>query len=105
MVSLLVKLKNSAKPMGSVSANLTMQMHMRSFTRLTNAFSKKSENHCNMVVPYAIWYNFIRIYKTLRVTPARESSIVDHPFSFEDLVESWPNGKPAGSVGTVLIRP
>jgi hypothetical protein len=62
------------------------------FTRLTNAFSKKSENHCNMVAPYAVWYNFIRIHKTLRVTPAMESGIVDHLFSFEDLigiVDEW----------------
>jgi len=55
-----------------------MRMHMRRFTRLTNAFSKKFENHCNMVAPYAVWYNFIRIYKTLRVTPAMESGIFDH---------------------------
>jgi hypothetical protein len=67
-------------------ANLTMRMHMRRFTRLTNAFSKKFENHCRMVALYAVWYNFIRIHKTLRVTPAMESSIVDHLFSFEDMV-------------------
>ena len=47
-------------------AHLTMRMQMRRFTRLTNAFSKKSENHCNMVAPYAVWYNFIWIHKTLR---------------------------------------
>ena len=67
-------------------ANLTMRMHMRRFTRLTNAFSKKFENHCHMVALYAVWYNFIRIHKTLRVSPAMESGIVDHLFSFEDLV-------------------
>ena len=66
--------------------NLTMRMHMRRFTRLTNAFSKKFENHCHMVALYAVWYNFIRIHKTLRVTPAMESGIVDHLFSFEDLI-------------------
>jgi IS1 family transposase len=67
-------------------ANLTMWMHMRRFTRLTNAFSKKFENHCHMIALYAVWYNFIRIHKTLRVTPAMESGVVDHLFSFEDLV-------------------
>jgi hypothetical protein len=69
-----------------------MRMHMRRFTRLTNAFSKKFENHCHMVALYAVWYNFIRIHKTLRVTPAIESGIVDRLFSFEDLigiVDEW----------------
>ena len=50
--------------------NLTMRMHNRRFTRLTNAFSKKFENHAHMVAIYAVWYNWIRIHKTLRVTPA-----------------------------------
>jgi hypothetical protein len=73
-------------------ANLTMRMHMRRFTRLTNAFSKKFENHCHMIALYAVWYNFVRIHKTLRVTPAMESGIVDHLFSFENLiaiVDEW----------------
>jgi hypothetical protein len=48
--------------------NLTMRMHMRRFTRLTSAFSKKNENHARMVAMYAVWYNWIRIHKTLRVT-------------------------------------
>ena len=61
-------------------ANLTMRMHMRRFTRLTNAFSKKFENHCHMVALYAVWYNFIRIHKTLIVTPAMEAGVTDRPF-------------------------
>ncbi len=67
-------------------ANLTMRMHMRRFTRLTNAFSKKFENHCHMVALYAVWYNFVRIHKTLRVTPAMEAGVIDHLCSFDDLV-------------------
>ena len=55
--------------------NLTMRMQMRRFTRLTNAFSKKLENHMHMVALYTVWYNFIRIHKTLRVTPAMEAGL------------------------------
>ncbi len=50
--------------------NLTMRMHMRRYTRLTNAFSKKLSNHIYMVAFYTVWYNWCRIHKTLRVTPA-----------------------------------
>jgi hypothetical protein len=67
-------------------ANLAMQMQMRRFTRLTNAFSKKFENHCHMVALYAVWYNFIRIYKTLRVTPAMEACVTDRLFTYDELV-------------------
>jgi len=57
--------------------NLTMRMHMRRFTRLTNAFSKKFENHVHMVALYTVFYNFCRIHKTLRVTPAMEAGLSD----------------------------
>jgi hypothetical protein len=67
--------------------NLTMRMSMRRFTRLTNGFSKKFENHCHMVALYTFWYNFIRIHKTLRVTPALEAHVTDRLYSFDDLVE------------------
>ncbi len=66
--------------------NLTMRMHMRRFTRLTNAFSKKFENHMHMVALYTVWYNFIRIHKTLRVTPAMEAGLSDTVWDMDDLV-------------------
>src|SRR3954454_22612532 len=67
-------------------ANLTMRMSMRRFTRLTNAFSKKLQNHEYMVALYALWYNFVRIHKTLRVTPAMAAGIADKLWSMEDVV-------------------
>ena len=66
--------------------NLTMRMQMRRFTRLTNAFSKKFENHMHMVALYTAWYNFIRIHKTLRVTPAMEAGLSETVWDMEDLV-------------------
>lgn len=67
-------------------ANLTMRMHMRRFTRLTNAFSKKFENHAHMVAIYTVWYNWVRIHRSLRVTPAMEAKISDHVWSFEEII-------------------
>ena len=66
--------------------NLTMRMQMRRFTRLTNAFSKKFENHMHMVALYTVWYNFIRIHKTLRVTPAMAAGLSKTLWDMEDLV-------------------
>lgn len=66
--------------------NLTLRMHMRRFTRLTNAFSKKFENHVHMVALYAVWYNWVRIHKTLRVTPAMAAGLTDKLMSMEDVV-------------------
>ena len=66
--------------------NLTMRMQMRRFTRLTNGFSKKIENHMHMVALYTVWYNFIRIHKTLRVTPAMEVGLSKTLWDMEDLV-------------------
>jgi IS1 family transposase len=66
--------------------NLSMRMHMRRFTRLTNAFSKKFENHCYMVAIYFAYYNFCRVHQTLRVTPAMEAGVTNRVWSVEDLV-------------------
>lgn len=66
--------------------NLTMRMSMRRFTRLTNGFSKKVENHAHMVAIHFMHYNFARVHKTLRVTPAMESGLADHIWSLEEIV-------------------
>ncbi len=66
--------------------NLTMRMSMRRFTRLTNAFSKKAENHAHMVALYTTWYNFVRMHKTLRCSPAMAAKVSDRLWSMEDIV-------------------
>ena len=66
--------------------NLSMRMGMRRFTRLTNGFSKKIENHMAAVAVYFMWYNFGRVHQTLRVTPAMEAGIADHPWSADEIV-------------------
>jgi hypothetical protein len=66
--------------------NLNMRMSMRWFTRLTNAFSKKLENHAAMVSLYFMYYNFGRVHQTLRVTPAMEAGIADHVWSIDEIV-------------------
>jgi IS1 family transposase len=66
--------------------NLTMRMSMRRFTRLTNGFSKKVQNHAAMVAVYAVHYNFARIHKTLRITPAMQAGLSDHVWSLEEIV-------------------
>jgi len=66
--------------------NLTMRMSMRRFTRLTNAFSKKAEPHYHMVCLYTVWYNWVRIHKTLRVTPAMAAGLTTTLMDMEDVV-------------------
>jgi len=66
--------------------NLSMRMGMRRFTRLTNAFSKKLENHMHAISIYFMHYNFARVHQTLRVTPAMEAGVSDHVWTLEEIV-------------------
>jgi len=85
--------------------NLTMRMHIRRFTRLTNAFSKKIENHSHSVALHYMFYNFCRIHQTLKVTPAMEAGLTDHVWSLEELCVLMP--KPTVKASTIeseLVR-
>ena len=66
--------------------NLTMRMHMRRFTRLTNAFSKKLDNHVAAIALHFMYYNFVRIHQTLRVTPAMAAGVTDRVWEIADIV-------------------
>ncbi|MBV9762598.1 MAG: IS1 family transposase [Acidobacteriaceae bacterium] len=66
--------------------NLTMRMQMRRFTRLTNAFSKKIENHVASLAIHYMHYNFVRIHQTLRITPAMAAGVTDRLWSIQDIV-------------------
>lgn len=68
--------------------NLTMRMGMRRFTRLTNGFSKKVENHFYAVAIHFMHYNFCRVHKTLRVTPAMQAGLTDHVWTIEEMLET-----------------
>lgn len=65
--------------------NLTMRMQSRRFTRLTNAFSKKVENHMHAVALHFMFYNFARIHKSLRITPAMAAGVAHHVWSLEEI--------------------
>lgn len=65
--------------------NLTMRMHMRRFTRLTNAFSKKIENHAHAIALHFVYYNFCKVHKSLSVTPAMQAGLTKRPMSIEDI--------------------
>lgn len=64
-----------------------MRMSMRRFTRLTNAFSKKFENHCHALALYFVFYNFCRVHKTLGATPAMAAGLVDRVLKMTDVAE------------------
>jgi hypothetical protein len=66
--------------------NLTMRMSIRRFIRLTNAFSKKLENHIAAIALYFMYYNFCRVHQTLRVTPAMEAGLSDHIWTLDELM-------------------
>jgi IS1 family transposase len=74
--------------------NLTMRMHMRRFTRLTNAFSKKIENHMHAISLYFMFYNYCKIHKSLRITPAMAAGITDHIWELTDIVNLIPEPEP-----------
>jgi IS1 family transposase len=67
-------------------SNLSMRMHMRRYTRLTNAHSKKFENHCHMVAIYTVWYNFVRINSAVKMSPAMAASITPRLWEMADIV-------------------
>ncbi len=66
--------------------NLTMRMHMRRFTRLTNGFSKKVENHACAVTLHHMYYNFVRLHGKIRVTPAMAAGVTDRLWEVSDIV-------------------
>jgi hypothetical protein len=67
--------------------NLNIRMHNRRFTRLTNAFSKKAENHAHAFALQTLHHNFSRIHTTIRVTPAMEAGIAKHVWSLEEIAD------------------
>jgi len=67
--------------------NLTMRMCMRRFTRLTNAFSKKLENHMHAVSLHYMYYNFCRVHGSVKTTPAMAAGVADHRWTLEEVVE------------------
>jgi len=71
--------------------NLSMRMQMRRFTRLTNAFSKKAENHAAALALYFLYYNWVRVHQTLRVTPAMEAGLTDHLWTIEEMLKNISN--------------
>jgi IS1 family transposase len=84
--------------------NLNMRMGMRRFTRLTNGFSKKVENHCHMIALYTMFYNFIRIHKTLKMSPAMAAGVSARLWSMEDIVaEIDARNAPAIPMGDRLV--
>src|SRR6202451_989782 len=83
--------------------NLTMRMGMRRFTRLTNGFSKKFENHAHQVALYFFHYNFCRVHKTLRVTPAMEAGLTDHVWTLDELCALLPTKKPNARADKELV--
>src|ERR1019366_4681216 len=74
--------------------DVKIRMHMRRFTRLTNAFSKKLENHCHALALYFVYYNFCKVHMSLRVTPAMEAKLMLKPMTIADIVNLIPTEAP-----------
>jgi IS1 family transposase len=72
-------------------SNLSMRLQMRRFTRLTNAFSKNIANHGASVALYFMYYNWVRVHRTLRVTPAMEAGLTDHLWTIEEMLKNISN--------------
>ena len=83
--------------------NLSMRMGMRRFTRLTNGFSKKFENHAHQVALYFFHYNFCRVHSSLRVTPAMEAGLTDHVWTLTELCSLLPQRKPNARIDKELV--
>jgi hypothetical protein len=82
----------------SERSNLNVRMHTRRFTRLTNAFSKKVENHAHSVALFAMYYNFVRVHKMLRTTPAMAANVTKGLWEIGDVVdvlEAWERARPS----------
>ncbi len=87
--------------------NLTMRMSMRRFTRLTNGFSKKAENHAHSVAIHFMHYNFVRIHQSLRITPAMAAGVTQTLWSLTDMVrviEDWEAVRATKVSGETLVR-
>jgi len=74
-------------------SNLTLRMGNRRFTRLTNAFSKKVDNHRHMIALFFLYYNFCRVHSSLRVTPAMEAGITDHVWTLDEMCDLLPKAE------------
>jgi IS1 family transposase len=83
--------------------NLSMRMGMRRFTRLTNGFSKKFENHAHQIALYFMHYNYCRVHSTLRVTPAMEAGLTDHVWTLVELCAVLPQRKPNAKVDKEMV--
>jgi IS1 family transposase len=81
--------------------NLTMRMRMRRFTRLTNGFSKKLENHCHSIALHFMVYNFVTRHQTLRMPPALKAHVTDHVWTLEEVAEMVENYRPEQNSGEI----
>jgi IS1 family transposase len=85
-------------------SNLSMRTFMRRFTRLALGFSKKFENHCHMVALYTVWYNFVKMHKTLKMTPAMAAGVSDRLWSMGDVVDLIEAAEaPAPDMGDLMV--